>query len=192
MYTERQTEIINNSMELIANRGIQSFTIKNLSKSIGISEPAIYRHFENKISILIAILDNFKYKSSLISEKIQQTNISSFEKVELFFSNIIELFKVEPSFVTVIFSEEVFKNELILKDKIVEILHLRIRIIEEIIEDGQQKNEIRNDICNKTLALMLMGALRLRIKLWVLDENLDTIDQEKNSLISAIKNILKK
>lgn len=58
--TERQQEIINVSLELIAESGIQSLTIKNLAKKIGFAESAIYRHYENKIQILLAILDFFK------------------------------------------------------------------------------------------------------------------------------------
>ena len=41
--SERQKEIINASLELIAESGIQSLTIKNLSKKIGLVESAIYR-----------------------------------------------------------------------------------------------------------------------------------------------------
>ena len=55
MKTERQQEIINVALKLINEKGIQGLTMKNLSKEIGISEPAIYRHFENKIEILLAI-----------------------------------------------------------------------------------------------------------------------------------------
>ena len=57
MYTERQQEIINKSIEIIATKGIQGLTIKNLSKEIGVSEPAIYRHFENGKSRMQAAID---------------------------------------------------------------------------------------------------------------------------------------
>ncbi|NLB03802.1 MAG: TetR/AcrR family transcriptional regulator, partial [Bacteroidales bacterium] len=59
MSTPRQTEIVETALNLINENGIQGLTIKNLSKKIGISEPAIYRHFENKIEILLAVLDTF-------------------------------------------------------------------------------------------------------------------------------------
>ncbi|MBT4968054.1 MAG: TetR/AcrR family transcriptional regulator [Bacteroidetes bacterium] len=57
MQTDRQKEIVEVALELITEKGIQGLTIKNLSKKIGISEPAIYRHFDNKIQILISILE---------------------------------------------------------------------------------------------------------------------------------------
>ncbi|MBL6964026.1 MAG: helix-turn-helix transcriptional regulator, partial [Candidatus Marinimicrobia bacterium] len=52
-YTERQDQIIQESIQLIAEKGIQGLTIKNISKAIGITEPAIYRHFDSKNDIIL-------------------------------------------------------------------------------------------------------------------------------------------
>ncbi|MCK5675079.1 MAG: helix-turn-helix transcriptional regulator, partial [Spirochaetales bacterium] len=46
--TKRQRQIIDISINIISERGIQDLTMKNLSSQLGISEPAIYRHFESK------------------------------------------------------------------------------------------------------------------------------------------------
>ena len=58
MMTKRQEEITKEAIKLISEKGIQGLTIKNLSKRIGISEPAIYRHFEGKTDILLKLLEN--------------------------------------------------------------------------------------------------------------------------------------
>ena len=56
--TEKQLLIIDASIELIAEKSIQGFTIKNLSQKIGVTDGAIYRHFESKTEILQNILLN--------------------------------------------------------------------------------------------------------------------------------------
>ena len=55
--TSRQKEIVDHSIALIARRGIQELTIRNLARAVGISEPAIYRHFPSKTDILLGVLD---------------------------------------------------------------------------------------------------------------------------------------
>ena len=72
MQTERQKEIIKASLELITNKGIQGLTIKNLSKKIGVTEPAIYRHFESKTQILISMLEFFKKITGFTPSKYQK------------------------------------------------------------------------------------------------------------------------
>ena len=89
MFSERQQQIIKVSVDLIAERGIQGFTIKNLSKELKISEPAIYRHFESKTAILITILDQFKNFKNEISGNILTSDISSMQKIRLIFDKLL-------------------------------------------------------------------------------------------------------
>ena len=192
MLTERQQEIIDKSIDIIANKGIQGLTIKNLSKEIGFSEPAIYRHFESKTGILLAVLANFQEMSSLMNNEVKKINDTAIRKIEFMFNKIIDVFTKEPSHISVVFSEEIFKNEKILKEKIIEIMDSKEKAIEEIILEGQNKGEVRNDIDNKTLALIIIGALRFRIKQWDLRKQYKNLDKEKQKLISGLKLILEK
>ena len=85
--TERQQEIINVSLALIAESGIQSLTIKNLAKKIGFAESAIYRHYENKIQILLAILDFFKQNTEHFFTNQLNSNDNALIKIENLFTN---------------------------------------------------------------------------------------------------------
>lgn len=187
MQTERQIQIIEESIKLIAAKGIQGFTIKNLSKEIGISEPAIYRHFENKTDILIHILDNFKEMAGVISNFYANVNTTAIEKIEIIFKKLIGVFIEQPAIISVIFSEEIFKNEKILKNKILEIQNRHQSNIESIIEKGQFDNEIRKDIDKKTLALTFMGAFRLLVKRWELNNYNFDLNSEGEKLINSFK-----
>ncbi len=188
--TERQTEIIEKSINLIATKGIQGLTIKNLSKEIGISEPAIYRHFESKTDILLAMLNNFEEMSSFMDAAMNQVADTAIGKIEFLFSKIVDIFIDEPSHISVIFSEEIFKNEEILKNKIVEIMNYRIQTIENIIKDGQNKSELRTDIDHKTLAMMVVGSLRFMVKQWDLKNQHHHLREESKNLINGLKKIL--
>ena len=119
--TERQKEIISVSLNIIVNEGIQALTIKNLARNIGISEPAIYRHYENKVQILTAILDYFRDNVEQFFTRELQGDIHSIDKIEQFFRNNFNTFTENPSYVVIIFSEEIFRNEPLLLEKISEI-----------------------------------------------------------------------
>jgi len=190
--TSRQEEIIDRSIEIIARKGIQNLTIKNLSKEIGISEPAIYRHFESKTDILLAILDKFNEILSFMDGSLKEHDSSSLEKLEYLFQRVIEIFVQEPSHISVIFSEEIFKNEEVLKKKIVDIMNRKKDFIDAILLEGQNKGEIRNDIDHRTLALIVMGTLRFMIKQWDLRKQYDNLDKEGGKLIEGLKLILNK
>jgi len=190
MRTERQEQILKTSIELIANKGIQGFTIKNLSHAIGISEPAIYRHFESKTAILLAILDNFKEMAGMMSSSITNSENRTIDKIEILFLNLIEMFIKQPTIISVIFSEEIFKNDIQLKNKIIEIHNLNQTNIERIIDEGLVKGYVRNDLDTSSLALIFMGAFRLLVKRWDLNGYNFNLKSEGEKLIHSFKLLL--
>lgn len=187
MQTERQAQIIEVAMKLIADKGIQGFTIKNLAKEIGISEPAIYRHFKSKTDILINILNNFKEMSEMMSNMLVNNTDAALDKIDFMFSNMIELFTEQPSIISVIFSEEIFKNETILKEKINEIQNILQHNIENIIDKGQAEGNVRTDIDKGNLALIFMGSLRLLVKRWDFNKQSFSLKLEGKKLLKSFK-----
>jgi len=190
--SERQTEIIDCSIEIIDKRGIQGLTIKNISKEIGISEPAIYRHFKSKTDIILAILDNFKVMAEFLSDAMDNFEGEAIEKIGFMFSKMLEMFLHQPSIVSVIFSEEIFKNEDSLLVEIREILNLHQQTVEKIIEKGQEQNNVRVDVDKQSLALLVMGALRLLVKRWDLNQHNFKLEKEGTKLLDSLKIIMSK
>ncbi len=190
MQTERQTQIMESALGLIAEKGIQGLTIKNLSKKIGISEPAIYRHFDSKSSILLTILNNFKQMASMMSQMVLTFDGTAFEKIEFIFSKIIQLFIESPSYVSVIFSEEIFKNDIELKNKIIEVFDQNEQTIESIMRSGQEKGDVRSDIGSKNLALIVMGSLRFLVKQWDIKGKKHNLKLEGDQMLKSLKLII--
>jgi hypothetical protein len=106
------------------------------------------------------------------------------------FNKIIDIFTQMPAQISVVFSEELFKNDFVLQKKIVEIMDTKERAIEDIISEGQNNGEIRLDIDNKTLALIVIGALRFRVKQWDLRNQHTNLKAEGKKLIEGLKIIL--
>jgi AcrR family transcriptional regulator len=192
MHTERQQEIIEAAIGLIQTKGIQGLTIKNLAAQIGISEPAIYRHFENKIQILITILDVFsKNSASIFQENITNT-LTSVEKTGQLFRNHFMIFAARPSLTSVVFSEEIFRNEPLLTEKISQVIESNRQALVSILSEGQANQEIRSDIEAENLAIIIMGSLRLFVKRWQFSDFSFNLITEGEQLIQDIQKIISK
>ena len=190
--TSRQNEIINAAIQLIAKNGIQGVTIKNLANAIKVTEPAIYRHFESKTAIFAAILENFKNFTSTVSSEMLSKNESALDKVLMIYRAYFNKFSETPSLVSVIFSDEIFKNDKNLSNKISSLLNANEEMFCSIIKDGQKANEIRNDIDNKQIALIIMGSMRLLVKKWEISSYSFDLKKEGKKLFTTIKTIIQK
>jgi len=191
MQTERQKEILDTALDLISQKGIQGLTIKNLSKKIGISEPAIYRHYENKIEILLKILDLFKESSGSIFEEAMERDTGAINKIKHLFSRHFSKFAENPTLVSVIFSEEIFRSEPVLIEKIAEVINRNSQILRKIIVSGQERGEIRKDLEAGHIAIIIMGSLRLFVKQWQFSGYNFNIEKEGQKLIDSVKLLIR-
>ena len=192
MLSNRQQQIIEESIKLIDNKGIQGFTIKNLSKEIGISEPAIYRHFDSKIEILITILDSFKHNLLKNHKLFSEANIDPLERLRDFFNRVFETLTKNPALISVIFSEEIFQNEKILKDKINNIRNLNEMMVSSILKEMQTKKEISDIVDIEIISLILFGSIRLLVKNWKYSEYSFNLISEGEKLFKSIKLLILK
>jgi len=177
-FTKRQQEIINAAIELIAEKGIQELTIKNLSRKIGIAESAIYRHFASKMDILLGVLAIFRDSKENLNKELQGMNATATEKLKQMLLGRFAHFSKNKALASVIFSEELFRNDRRLSDQIYEIMRANQNIIIDIIREGQLAGEFRNDVPDQELAFMITGALRLIVTHWRLsDFKLDLMEE---------------
>ncbi|MDD4614772.1 MAG: TetR/AcrR family transcriptional regulator [Caldisericia bacterium] len=121
--TTRKKQIRTAAIDLIAEKGIQNVTMKNLSRLIGISEPAIYRYYNSKYDILYGILDSFEEYSIGKIKAIQKQMNHPLQQMEAFFMNRCQLCQGAPNVAKVVFSEEYFQHDERLAEKMSSIMH---------------------------------------------------------------------
>jgi len=183
--SKRQKEIVDISIGLIAESGIQSLTIKNIAAAIGISEPAIYRHFKNKFEILNSLLDSFQEISIGVLDSEESLKISSLDKIEHFLFDRYRRCSENPKLAKVMFSEENFQDDERLSAKVLKIMHSHKEKMHKVITEGQENGEIRNDVDALSLFRIIFGPMRLLIKQWCLSGFAFNLQSEGQKLWQA-------
>ncbi len=188
-FTERQQQIIRESIELIAEKGIQGLTMKNLSGAIGISEPAIYRHFKNKNEIILGVLSVLKDASTKGLGQMS-TALDAFSSVKIFFAELTDRFVEMPSLTAVIFSVEMFNNEGLLS-AVMERMEENQKMLISVLMAGQRDGSIRNDISVRQLAILMTGSFRLLVTRWRIMNYKFDLKDEVNQLLATLQLVTK-
>ena len=190
--TERQIEILHETKELIGEKGIQNFTIKNLASKMSFSEPAIYRHFKDKTQILTSLL---KYNSEIINTQVDQildskeNTLTKFQKILNFKLSHIQR---NPSIVMIVFAENAYQNCDRLSEIVAKIMKRRTERMIKLLKEGQKNNEIRNDVNTEQLAKIIQGGIRETILSWKLSGFKTSLSQEGEKLWITIQKLIKK
>lgn len=189
-FSERQKQIINASIDLIAEKSIQALTIKNIAKKIELTEGAIYRHFSSKNDILLGILQSFQGTALKTLKESCASDIPALEQIESIFTRNVHYFSKKPAVTAVIFSESIFQNDTSLSQEVFKLLEMHEKALNCIIERGQKRDEIRNDISEKELIRIIIGSIRYTVTKWRLSGYRFDLNKECALILDCLKKLL--
>jgi AcrR family transcriptional regulator len=188
--TNRQNQIVEKAIMLIAKNGIQSVTIKNLAHEVGVSEPALYRHFKNKSEILNAVIELFINKIQPAIQTLKE-NENPLIRIENFIKMHFSIFDHNNQLGRVVFSESNFRNEKKLLNKLFKLMKNSRSELEIVIRIGQNMNIIRSDISTVSISEIIIGALRFLVTQWSISDQKFNLKKEGNRLCHDVLQVIK-
>jgi len=181
----RQKQILEISLELIKEGGIQNLTMKKISHKIGISEQAIYRHYENKFAILCSIIKYFNEHFETVYKEISKINNTT-DRIARMIDIHLEYFENNPATAAVIFSEEIFQNNSDLSQEVRKLVNWRIKAVTAMMKNGQKQGDVSSDYPANDLAFVILGGLRFLVTTWRLSDFSFSLRDKGESLKRSI------
>ncbi|MGB0521793.1 MAG: TetR/AcrR family transcriptional regulator [Flammeovirgaceae bacterium] len=189
-FTTRQIEIIEQAFLLIDEGGLQKLTTKNLAEAMGFTEPAIYRHFKNKVDLLNAILRYYQTELRSGMEVILDSNEIGLNQLQAVVLFQFQKFAEKPGILMVIFSEMSFQYEGTLLQTITQTIAQKEKRMERIISKGQEDGSIRKDVSAIKLAHIIMGSMRFTALRWKLSAFNFDLEEEAKLLQHTLTTLL--
>ena len=183
---ERQKIIIDEAINIIHEGGYESLSIRELAARVKISEPAIYRHFLNKEDIVLGILSRMGEFDQLLEEYINEGN-NAVEKLKRFIHFHFDFLQKEKEMTSVLFSEDIFNQSELLKQKMLRIIKYRKSLLTNIIQLGKTENEIK-EIETNDIVTMILGFIRLTVLEWRLGGFKFNLAEKGEQVVALLEN----
>lgn len=162
----RKQEIVEVAISLISERGMTDLTMKRIASAIGVSEPALYRHFSSKVEILSGVVDEMVRARSASFAEARANGRDPVHILLAFFEAHAGLFMRRPAMTAILFSEDLFKNNDSLSARVAALMAETQRDIRGVIEEGKTNGLFRPDLDGETASLLLVGGFRLLVVAW--------------------------
>ena len=188
--TKRQQDIVDAAITVIARQGYKEFTVKNLAQSLQLTEAALYRHFESKNALVLAILDYFNDLSSEVIDSIGELKLSPLESVQRFVLNRYKLVSANPDLANVMFSEEMFRNDPSLTGQMQSIMHCHKEAVVGYIKAAQKAGDITATVDATDLFRIITGSMRFLVTQWNLSGHSFDLSRAGKHLFESIKKLI--
>lgn len=191
MYKEilkRKESFIITAIETLDELGVQGLTTRELAKREGVSEPALYRQFNSKDDIILAVVEEFaKYDSNIINT-ILENEMSFMEGILYFAGTYADYYQGYSQIASVIYSYDFYRNNTKANEKMKIVFEKRFNFIKSFIEKAEQKGEIKFEISSDELADIVLGIIHSITYFW---KTRDSSENLKGKIRRSLEFVLK-
>ncbi|MGD9486998.1 MAG: TetR/AcrR family transcriptional regulator [Calditrichaceae bacterium] len=162
----RKQQIAKAAMKIIASEGVQSLVMIKIAKLIGLTDAALYKHFNTKNDMLLFMVEEIE--NSLINniEKKIDMQADACDKLKSILFVHLSFIEKNIGIPRVLFSEAIQFQDKRLRDKIAGIITQYMEYIKNIIQQAVDKGCVRKDLDVEAAAIMYMGIIQATFILW--------------------------
>jgi TetR/AcrR family fatty acid metabolism transcriptional regulator len=170
-FLKRKEKVIITAIDILNDAGIQGLTTKELARREGITEPAIYRQYDSKQDIILAILDRYALFDEVIINTIKEQDMDPLQGILYFAEAYAGYYQSYPQITTVMFSFDVFRYEEETNNRMTAIMKRRSDFVAGLIERGQEQDVFDRGINAADLADVILGLIWSATYKWRLDDS---------------------
>lgn len=154
---DRQREIADAALRLIAEQGLRRFTTAAVAERVGLSEGAIFRHFPSKQAIVAGAIDRVE---ELLFAAAPEQSDDPLERLGEFVRFRIETIHANPGIPRIVFSEELAHAAGPEgAERIGELKRRSFAFVRGCLEEAAQRGLVVTDVPLDHLVLLVQGLL---------------------------------
>jgi AcrR family transcriptional regulator len=165
-FIKRKERIILTAIDIINELGFQGLSTKEICRREEVSEGALYKHYQSKDEVILAVLDYYSRFDDDIKQTVEMKKLSAKEGITYFIARFAEYYENYPAMTSILNSYEVLIHEAYAAHKVEGIFNSRSQYITGLIEKGIKEGEIRNDIDSKSLSDIILGSCHFVALKW--------------------------
>ncbi|WP_272698716.1 TetR/AcrR family transcriptional regulator [Desulfovibrio sp. Fe33] len=153
----RRGQIADAALKLVVSEGVSALTVKNIAKEVGVTPPALYRHYAGKTEILAAALDHIVGIYTENRHRVSRETGDAVELLKALFFSHVRLFERHPAVPVFFYSDLLWREEPILGRRLNRHLKEMEDELTEVFRKGQEAGRIRTDEPPKRLFIAFLG-----------------------------------
>lgn len=162
----RKERIIFTAIDVISELGVQSLSTKLIASKENISESTVFKHFQNKNILMLAVLDYYAQYDLDIFESIQLKRLSAVEGLRYYIEAYTAYYENYPAITAITqgLNEMRYNEELI--DRVDEILNARTNCLLELVKACCRENALNHAVEPELVVDIILGTVNGIILRW--------------------------
>jgi AcrR family transcriptional regulator len=161
--------------------------MRSVAERVGFSEPALYRHFENKDDLLLKLISYTTQNIKSVMQKRDDPGKPALEQLEEMLGYAMKNYSDRWTFTTTLYATGMFYTNPELLNEFLSLIETSITSIKDLVERGQGEGSVNEFVPSTQMALVIFGSVRLLTERWILSQRDFDLAAEWKNVWEALK-----
>jgi AcrR family transcriptional regulator len=167
-YTRAKTALVRAAALVMRDQGPRAATLKNISQRAGVTEPAIFRHFDGVDGVFEGLCTAVEFFYDILNSSYASQEVKGLERYEQALHQIIEkLVEFKDFAYLIVYSPTIFHEYEDLRARIKTVRNRDRNQALACFKEAAKLGQIRSDVELETLAMATVAQIQLLFMTWL-------------------------
>lgn len=183
---DRKAEIVAAVLDLAAKVGPDRLTTTRVAQAVGLSQPAIFRHFPKKQDIWRAVAGRIGAEMGECWNKASARRDAPVDRLRALVEAQLGLIQSTPALPAILFSRELHAENDVLRRIFLETMARFHQLLQSTIVDGRHLGAFRDDVDSRDAAWLVLGLIQGLAMRWSLSAGAFPLVEEGRRLLDLL------
>jgi TetR/AcrR family transcriptional regulator len=182
---DRKQQIIDATLFLLADSRVDQVTTRKIAKHIGLSQPALFRHFRSRESLLIAVVDHAREQLGLSAEAVLRLPLGPIERLRRLIKGLVLFIEEHPGLPRVLFFDAAQSEGDGLRTRVRQLIAMHIALVATVVEAAIEAGEIKDRVDPSPAGRFLVATIQGVVLHWQLNGREERFSPQVDNIIDT-------
>jgi AcrR family transcriptional regulator len=155
----RRLQIIAATLELLSNGSIEQVSTRQIAAALGLSQPALFRHFASKEALLVAVVEHSRDELGALGQNVLRDSEDADARLQGLAHALFSHVDRHPGLPRLLFAQAAIGSGPLF-EALRDLYAMQTSLVTELVRQGQREGVLRADVAAKDAATAFIGLLQ--------------------------------
>ncbi len=180
----RRREIVEATLALLASTPIHAITTRQVARRVGVSQPALFRHFRSRDEILEAAVEHTRAQLERLAEQVLQPGRPALEALEALLRGVVGHARSNPGMPRLLFYDAAAVDEAPYHRPLRQLVSMQQALVSELVRQAQRSGEVRESVDPERAAGLFVALIQGVLLQWQLSGRDSDLEEQADALLA--------
>lgn len=162
---ERRRQIVDATLALLAEHPLERLSTRRIARELGVSQPALFRHFQSREAILLATVDRARDLLGGALTAVVADGADARERMRALLETLLTYVEQHPGLPRLLFAD-LASDAGPLRTELTRVVAMQRALVAQLFREGQRDGSFRRDADPDAVAGMIVGLAQGLVLQW--------------------------